>query len=187
MIRQFKVTLKGIEPPVWRRLLVEPTMAMEELHYVIQTAMNWDAQGEYQFSAGKRRIIDTDAEGDEDDEFASDILIGQVFRKPTDKWLYTYDYDDQWETEILLEEIIDLEHGVEYPLCVDGERTAPPEGAGGAASYLNMLGILKNPKDPQHREVREWLGEGYDPDAFDKDAVNEELHDPDSWIEDDED
>ena len=46
-----------------------------------------------------------------------------------------------------------------------------------------MLAILKNPKDPEYAEVKESLGE-YDPEFFDKDDVNEELHDPDNWEED---
>ncbi|HEX2900104.1 MAG TPA: plasmid pRiA4b ORF-3 family protein [Bacteroidia bacterium] len=186
MIYQFKITLKGIEPPIWRSLLVDPTMAMDELHYVIQSVMGWDSEYEYQFSSGKRKIIDPEVEGEEDDEFAPDILIGQAFRKAGDKWLYLYDFEDNWEHEIVLEKIVEMEPGVEYPVCTDGARACPFEGCGGTVSYLNLLAILKNPKDPGYAELKESLGD-FDPEEFDKDLVNEELHDPENWVDEDED
>jgi hypothetical protein len=51
---------------------------------------------------------------------------------------------------------------------------------------LNDLAILKNPKDPEHAATKDLYGD-YDPEEFDKDMVNEELHDPENWVEDDED
>ncbi|MEY3443601.1 MAG: hypothetical protein RLZZ519_1882 [Bacteroidota bacterium] len=186
MIYQFKITLLGIEPPVWRSVLIDPTMAMDELHYVMQSVMGWDSEFEYQFSSGKRKIIDPEVEGEEDDEFAPDILIGQAFRKVNDKWLYTYDFEDKWEHEIVLEKIVEIEPGMEYPVCLAGARACPPEGTGGPAVYLNDLAILKNPKDPEHAATKDLYGD-FDPEEFDKDIVNEELHDPENWVEDEED
>jgi hypothetical protein len=182
MIYQLRITLKGIEPPIWRTILLDPTMTMDELHFVTQSVMGWETEFEYQFSSGKRRIIDPEDDGEEEDEFADEILVGQAFRKAGDKWLYLYDFEDRWEHDILLEKIVDMETGVEYPLCTDGARACPPEACGGTAGYLNMIAILQNPKDPEYAEVLESLGE-YDPEAFDKEAVNEELHDPDNWEE----
>lgn len=37
-----KVTLKGLRPPVWRRLLVEDTMTLGHLHLAVQAAMGWE-------------------------------------------------------------------------------------------------------------------------------------------------
>ncbi len=188
MIYQFKITLNGINPPIWRSALMDPTMTMEELHYVTQSLMGWFSDHEYQFSSGKRKIIDADDEedGDENDEFSSDVLIGQAFRKAGDKWTYLYDFEDKWEHEILLEKIVDLEAGVEYPVCTDGERACPPEECGGAAGYQNLLVVIKNPSDPEYNETIEWLGDDFDPEYFSKDEVNAELHDPENWVGDDE-
>ena len=41
-IVSLKVTLRGIRPPVWRRLLVPGRITLGGLHHVIQAAMGWD-------------------------------------------------------------------------------------------------------------------------------------------------
>ena len=38
---QIKVTLKGIRPPIWRRLVVSGSATLDGLHRVIQVAMGW--------------------------------------------------------------------------------------------------------------------------------------------------
>lgn len=187
MIHQFKITLRGINPPIWRRALIDPTMTMEELHFVTQSLMGWFSEHLYQFSSGKRRIIAPEDEGEEGDEFASDVLVGQAFRKENDKWTYVYDFGDSWEHDIVLEKVLEMENGIEYPVCIDGERCCPPEDCGGVLGYQNLLLVLKNPSDPEYKDLMEWLGDDFDPEEFDKDEVNAELHNPDHWVDDDED
>ena len=36
-----KVTLRGVKPPIWRRLLMPGTMTLGDLHQAIQAAMGW--------------------------------------------------------------------------------------------------------------------------------------------------
>jgi hypothetical protein len=36
-----KVTLRGVKPPVWRRLVMPGTMTLGDLHNAIQAAMGW--------------------------------------------------------------------------------------------------------------------------------------------------
>ena len=40
-IISLKVTLRGVKPPVWRRLLAPGTMTLGDLHKAIQAAMGW--------------------------------------------------------------------------------------------------------------------------------------------------
>jgi hypothetical protein len=40
-IIQLKVTLRGVRPPVWRRLLMPGTMTLSQLHTAIQAVMGW--------------------------------------------------------------------------------------------------------------------------------------------------
>ncbi len=39
---QFKITLKGIKPPIWRRIQVPETYTFWDLHVAIQDAMGWE-------------------------------------------------------------------------------------------------------------------------------------------------
>lgn len=38
---QLRIDLKGIKPPVWRRVLVPYNITLGKLHDVIQAAMGW--------------------------------------------------------------------------------------------------------------------------------------------------
>ena len=38
-VYQFKITLKGIKPPIWRRIQVPETYTFGEIHIAIQDAM----------------------------------------------------------------------------------------------------------------------------------------------------
>lgn len=41
--------------------------------------------------------------------------------------------------------------------------------------YYHLLKALKNPKHPEHEDMRNWAGDEYDPEHFDVDAVNKGL------------
>ncbi len=40
-VYQFKITLQGIKPPIWRRIQVPETYTFWDLHVAIQDAMGW--------------------------------------------------------------------------------------------------------------------------------------------------
>ena len=40
-VYQFKITLEGIKPPIWRRIQVLETYTFWDLHLAIQDAMSW--------------------------------------------------------------------------------------------------------------------------------------------------
>ncbi len=46
---QLLVTLEGIEPPIWRRLLVPGETTLTRLHHILQTAMGWGEYHEHGF------------------------------------------------------------------------------------------------------------------------------------------
>lgn len=64
------------------------------------------------------------------------------------------------------------EPGVEYPVCIAGERACPPEDCGSVPGYEEILEILKDPKHEEYEERLEWLGGAYDPEKFDLEHVN---------------
>lgn len=41
-VYQLKVTLRGVRPPIWRRLLVRGDTTLRKLHDVLQVAMRWE-------------------------------------------------------------------------------------------------------------------------------------------------
>jgi Plasmid pRiA4b ORF-3-like protein len=61
------------------------------------------------------------------------------------------------------------------PLVLAGARAFPPEDSGGVWGYQRLIEALSDPADPEHDEYREWAGEDFDPERFDREAANERL------------
>ncbi|MFQ5651280.1 MAG: plasmid pRiA4b ORF-3 family protein [bacterium] len=41
LIYQFKITLRGVSPPIWRRIQVPQNDSFRDLHVALQDAMGW--------------------------------------------------------------------------------------------------------------------------------------------------
>lgn len=105
-----------------------------------------------------------------------------IVRKPTgikiDTYLetygeltYRYDYGDDWEFLITLENVRnDYYYG--YPTLIDGAETAPPEDVGGLSGYDEFLAVYHDTHHLEHTSIREWAKEQlfreYDPDFINR-------------------
>ena len=67
------------------------------------------------------------------------------------------------------------EPGVRYPVCVAGKRACPPEDCGGPWGYADLLAAIADPGHERHEELVEWIGDEFDPEAFDVEAINKDL------------
>jgi hypothetical protein len=178
-IYQIKVTLRGIRPPIWRRLLVPASMNLDQLHDVLQVAMGWDDSHMHEFEIGKQRFGKPDPMG----QFMGAPPVGSerttrlfsVLGKVGAKAVYMYDFGDDWAHEIAVEKILPPEEGRAYPVCVDGQRHGPPDDCGGVYGYYNLLEAIADPKHKDHGERLEWVGDDFDPEAFSVDEVNRKL------------
>lgn len=88
------------------------------------------------------------------------------------KMLYRYDFGDNWEHSIELEQILDPQPGERYPICIDGARACRREDCGGVGGYEELLEAFADSDREEHEEMRMWAGENWDPEKFDCFAVN---------------
>lgn len=177
-IYQLKITLLGASrPPVWRRLLVPARIRLDGLHSVIQAAMGWENYHMHVFSAGSAEYGLADPELNHRDEHKK--ALKDLVKRPGNKIRYTYDFGDDWEHSIVLEEVLVAEPGMRYPVCVAGKGACPPEDCGGVGGYELLREVLADPTNEEHQEMVEWLGLGrasdFDATAFDIDEVNDAL------------
>jgi hypothetical protein len=172
-IYQIKVTLRGIEPPIWRRVQVPGDMTLEELHDVLQTVMSWWDYHLHQYIIGETYygVPHPDYMVEMVDE--SEVWLNEVAEEG-DTFLYEYDFGDSWYHLLEVEKVMAPEPGRRYPVCVEGERAAPPEDVGGIYGYEDYVEVMKDPEDPEYEDYLEWRGE-FDPEAFDLKEVNEAL------------
>jgi len=178
-IYQIKVTLRGTRPPIWRRLLMPAELTLEQLHAVLQAAMGWDDSHLHEFRIGSHRFGKPDPSerwlGRSVTLSERTTRLSSVIDRVGAKAVYTYDFGDSWEHELLVEKVLAPEPGHSYPICIDGQRQAPPEDCGGIGGFYHLLEAIRDPEHVDHEERREWLGRDCDPDAFSLDAVNRRL------------
>ena len=86
---QLRIELLDTEPPVWRRIAVDPRLTMEQLHLAIQHAMGWTDSHMHEFETKKGQRIGRPMPGD--DVFERNvtderrITIAEMFPKPKDR------------------------------------------------------------------------------------------------------
>lgn len=103
--------------------------------------------------------------------------INKLITSEQQKFGYTYDFGDSWRHVITVENIFEPESGKAYPICVDGERSCPPEDCGGVSGYEELLKIKKDKNHPEYEEkIVDWLGEDFDPKEFNTEEVNRKLN-----------
>ena len=165
---RLKVTLAGLRPPIWRRLLVEDTMTLGTLHFAVQAAMGWENSHLHLFVVGAEQIGDPRQLDEVADE--AKVTVGGLADRGLKSFAYVYDMGDDWEHTIAIEGAGPIEPGRIYPACVGGRRACPPEDSGGPWGFADMLEAIADPGHERHEEVGEWLG-AFDPEAFSVEAA----------------
>jgi hypothetical protein len=170
-----RVTLAGIQPRVWRRLLVRETMRLSRLHEAVQVLFGWCDYQTHAFAIGGRRYGNPLNRGGVvigDDRAAT---LADVRLADHGRAVYDYLFAEGWRVDIRVEKILGTGEVAPCPRCVAGERAGAPEDCGGIEAYKDMLYCLKHPATDLGREWRAWLGPGYDPEACDLAAINRAL------------
>lgn len=186
-IFQFKISLEGIRPSIWRTIQVPSYYSFWDLHIAIQDAIGWFDCHLHEFrikrTASKEEafigIPDEDSDFDLDRETLAgwDEYIKDWFSIKNRTAKYIYDFGDDWNHTIKLEEIITCEENIPYPRCIAGEYACPPEDVGGIYGYHNFLEIIYNLHHPEHKEMLQWAGGSFDPKRFDFQKIK--FDDPD--------
>lgn len=174
-IYQMKITLNGTKPPIWRRVEVPGEFTLGQLHEVIQAAMGWDGVHLHQFTIYGMEYGLPDGDPWMEVENEDRITLDRLHLAEKSKFLYQYDFGDDWQHTVLIEKILPRSADRHYPVCVKGKRACPPEDVGGVWGYAGFLEIMGNPNHPQHEQMLEWAGGEFDPEGFDLDRVNARL------------
>jgi hypothetical protein len=142
---------------IW--VLYPPLFGLERLYLLPE----WNVGGDFEHDSRSVRLSD---------------LAGRGHTR----FRYDYDFGDEWEHAIEIEKTLPAEAGVRYPRCVKGERACPPEDCGGPFGYPYFLDKLQDPNHEEHDDVLEWAGGEFDPEEFDLDEVNDDLHQLRRWL-----
>ena len=174
-VYELKVTLEGTTLPVWRTVQAPSAITLHKLHSVIQAAMGWEDYHLYRFEIGN-------GEYGESDQYGMMTLLRDARRawfgsevQTGDTFTYEYDFGDSWLHRIVVKQELSPEPDMRYPVCIRGEGACPPEDCGGIYGYSELLEKLSEPTHEQHSDAVSWVGEGFDPRAFDVAKANSRL------------
>jgi hypothetical protein len=178
-VYQFKITLIGSKPPIWRKITVPGNYRFWDLHVAIQDAMGWEDCHLHEFimySPRTKRNVQIGIPEDNEYLKSTGEFIRDFFSLQNPAATYVYDFGDDWRHKLTLEKVTPEKEDVDYPLCNGGKNACPPEDCGGLPGYYGYLEILQNPDNEGYEDVLEWLGEDFDPAEFDPETV--EFDDP---------
>jgi hypothetical protein len=166
-----RIELEEIRPVIWRQVVVPGNLSLARLHLVIQDAMGWENCHLHVFEVGERAFGPV---GDE--AFGSDVedekrVTLEKLLAAKDRFRYVYDMGDDWGHAIVVEKVTEAEETI-APRCVAGARACPPEDCGGVWGYQDLLEALVRPRTERQRELREWVGDEWTPEAFDVRAAD---------------
>jgi hypothetical protein len=187
---QLRVSLLGIEPSVWRRLIIPITFNLLQLHNIIQSAFGWKDYHLHHFKIGGLRYGDAKLfkEASVDDaeprtfESATIMLRDFDFGYRDDGGPaieYVYDYGDNWVHAIEFEKQLILNPEPKSASCIGGARACPPEDCGGPHGYAEFLRALLTPEADeleQQREMKVWSGGKFHPGKFDLAKTDKAVH-----------
>ena len=178
-IVQLKVELANTDPPVWRRVKVPAVYPLRRVHDVIQAVFDWLDYHLHQFEIGGSIYGQTEIAPEDfgpgrqyDDR---NIRLRALLDRGVERFIYRYDFGDDWEHIVTIEKVMDPAPGVEYPVCVDGARQAPPEDCGGPFGFAEFLDAMRDKKHEAHRHYMDWYGAAFDPDDMQLDDVEARL------------
>ena len=193
---QFKIELRQVDTPVFRRFIVPASIPFKRFHHVIQEVMGWKNIHLYEFVFKKEPVVFTnDYKGLEEYKFykkkmkdfkhkpeyaqfilkmplksVNNINIDHYIEKHP-KFKYVYDFHDNWKHIVTLEEVIE-DYPYKYPTCLEIEGHCPPEFVGGSKGYNHFLDVWHNPSHKEYKALKGWgKSKGYG-ELIDCDALN---------------
>jgi len=175
-IARLKVTLDDVKPKVLRRIEVPADIRLHRLHLTLQAALGWTNSHLYEIRAKDVRFGLPDPDWPDGPLDARKARLIDVLEAAGTKTLrYLYDFGDGWEHTIKIERVADPEPDVAYPRLIEAAGRCPPEDVGGPWGYADLIEALEDPDHERHAEMREWVGDGFDPRKFDSEPLRAEV------------
>ena len=139
LIYQLKITLRGISPLIWRRVLVRSDTTIAHLHAIVQMTMGWENLHLHRFRIHGRAYGVARLGGLLFADDAAQIRLSRFRLRAGERFLYEYDLDDLWQHDIRIDGVRPAVPPYGYPVCIAGAGTCPPEDCGGPTGYRRLV------------------------------------------------
>jgi Plasmid pRiA4b ORF-3-like protein len=150
-IYRLRVVLLGISPIIWRRLLVRSDSTIADLHYTLQITFGWFNEHLHRFLIHGKQYGIAYLGGITFRDDPRRVKLSDLGLRVKEKFLYEYDFIDQWRHLIRVEAILPSEPDQFFPVCISGKRAAAARrlrrslgfyGASGQSALRSLGAIL---------------------------------------------
>lgn len=183
------------EPTIWRQLKIRGSLALNQVHRVLEAAFDWEDAHLHRFTPddplAPRRPVDgeilkvlqwlpgreCEEPGDKPEE---ECTLDQLLALGSGAAFYEYDFGDSWLPRLELVSRRPANGDTAPARLIDGARRGPLEDSGGFPGYEEIMDALAVPSHPDHSA---WVADMtssdgfFDPAFLDIAAVNRVLAD----------
>jgi hypothetical protein len=196
MLLQVKVSIVGSDPAIWRLLEIDPSLTLDRVHEVLQTAVGWRDSHLHSFTdtdpyvrlravngivREPRRWVSQDLLEDSDDDLPE--TAGPWARSsPRNPVPCSMNMTSETAGSTASNSPEASPSGQRPKGAAPGRgRRAPLEDSGGIGGYHDLLDALADPGHEDHKDLKAWVTwtagpwQEFDPEQLDINAVNNEL------------
>ena len=104
-IARLRIELQELEPMIWRRIDMPLSTTLEALHEAIQMTMGWTFSHLWEFDIDGRCYGDPSFREFDDEPpvyKAKGLQLGTVIARGVERFVYTYDYGDNWRHDVIV-------------------------------------------------------------------------------------
>jgi hypothetical protein len=166
-ILQVRVELVDSVPDIWRLFEIRNSMALDQVHELLQAAFGWEDAHLHRFTAEDPFAPLRPVNGEVPD--AVQWLPGQECEEPGDRpeedcsldqllalgagaAFYEYDFGDSWLHRLELVSRRPADDDSPPARLIDGARRGPLEDSGGFPGYEEIMDALADPSLPDYAE-----------------------------------
>src|SRR5713226_2623208 len=117
-VYQLRVVLRGVSPLIWRRFLVRSDSTIANLHATLQLALGWSDEHLNRFVIHGRQCGVWHNGGIGLRDNSPPVRVVDLGLRVRERFLYQYDFTDGWLHDARIEQILPLELGRHYPVCI---------------------------------------------------------------------
>ena len=99
LVYQLRVSLQGVSPMVWRRLLVRSDSTIADLHYALQIAFGWSDDHLHCFRIHGKEYGIPHVGGMGFDDVATTVRLAHFRLRARERFVYEYNFSAHWGQE----------------------------------------------------------------------------------------
>ena len=146
------MALRGIKPPIWRKVIVPSNISLRLFGDLILELMGWMGEHLNQFRKGDSCFAPFyQRKGEMPPLFGrirnynqEDFALGEILCEKGDTMIWEYDFGDSWEHDVRLSSVEEYAEGEARKIVfVGGKRACPPEDCGGIWAMRNFWNCMR--------------------------------------------